>query len=161
MLQQKSTMSNATLRWANNGHVLICSQQCITPHLNVSGPNNAKADYANWGYRGHCNVTMAPSWLDCVCLHLCVCVFKTHPLGSPPPLTNAFPKTPVLQSLCRGLIIEAVVNWKVKGQGRGSDWSIPPGLINQLVFSFPPMRMQAHIKTKEWEGKERQKELGW
>ena len=110
------------------------------PHLNVSGPNNAKADYANWGYRGHRDVTMAPSWLS-----RAVCV-RTLPI----PLgfffffffpTDALPrKPPILRSLSWGLIIGAAVNQKVKGRGRGSAWSIPPGLINQLVFPPPPIR---------------------
>lgn len=115
------------------------------PHLNVSGPNNAKADYANWGYRGHCDVTMAPSWLSRA---VCACMLPI-PLGSFFSPQMPFPKKPpILCSLLWGLIIGAAVNQRVKGRGRGSSWSIPPGLINQLVFSPPPMRYQLPSKQR-------------
>lgn len=148
----------------NNRHVLIWSQQCKTLHLNVSGPNNVKADYANWGYRGHCNLTMAPSWLDCVCVcvYVCMCVSaQTIPLGFYFPPQMPFPKPSIPWSFFWGLIMEAAaVNRKVKGHGRGSDWSIPPSRINQLAFSFPPIGYQ--LESKQWteRKKECQKELG-
>lgn len=113
-------------------------------HLNVSGPNNAKADYANWGYWGRCNVTMAPSWLSWAVFVRTLPI----PLGFFFSPQMPFPKPPIPCSLFWGLIIWAAVNWKVKGHGRGSAWSIPPGLINQLVFSFPPIRYQLPSKQR-------------
>lgn len=127
------------------------------PHLNVSGPNNAKADYANWGYRGHCNVTMAPSWLSWA-----VCMYATHPLGflPPPPHRCPSPKTPYpLVSALRPHYRHCC-----QSEGRGSWQRIslinsPPAWSINLSFRLH-RKDAAAIKTKGWEGKECQEELG-
>lgn len=125
------------------------------PHLNVSGPNNAKADYANWGYRGHCNVTMAPSWLSWA-----ACVYATHPLGFLFPPTDALPQKKHYPMVS---VLRPHYRQCCQSQGRGSQQRI--SLINtplawsiNLSFHFH-QKDTACIETKEWEGKECQKEL--
>lgn len=125
-------------------------------HLNVSGPNNAKADYANWGYRGHCNVTMAPSWLSWA---VCACVLPI-PLGfSFFPPTDAFPKTPypvlsVLRPHYRGCC-------QLEGQGSWQRISLinTPWPDQSTCLSASTNETPARIKRKEWEERECQNEL--
>lgn len=139
---------------ANTGHTLICNNAMA--HFNVSGPNNAKANYENWGYRGHCSVTMAPSWLS---RDVCMCVCSLSPWVYFPP-TDAIPKTPyptvsVVRPHYRGCC-------RSEGQGsRQRISSINTPQADQSTWIFVSTnKMLASIKTKEWEGKERQKELG-
>ena len=126
------------------------------PHLNVSGPNNAKADYANWGYRGHCDVTMAPSWLSRA---VCECVRYPSPWVSVFP-TDALPKTPypmvsVLRPHYRGCC-------QLEGQGSRQRISLinTPRPDQSTCLFASTNKIPASVKTKEWEGKERQEELG-
>lgn len=152
MLQHKTTTHNATLRWANNRHVLIRSQQCKTLHLNVSGLNNVKADYANWGYRGHCNLTMAPSWLDCVCV--CICVS-----AQPIPLGFVFSPTVALpQNLYpMAFLLRPHYGGRCQSVGQGS-WqrftliNAPQSDQSTCLF-ISTNRIPACIKTIEWEEK--------
>lgn len=117
-----------------------------TPHLNVSGPNNAKADYANWGYWGRCNVTMAPSWLGCECVHY------SSPWVSfffPPQMPFPEPATPHTMVSSVRPHYKGCCQW----EGQGSSQRIrlinnPPGLINQLVFSLPPIGNQLTSKQR-------------
>lgn len=120
------------------------------------GPNNAKADYANWGYRGRRNATMALSWL-----RQAVCVYATRPLGFLPflfsfpqcddlPQINSPlppPKTPTLLCLFR------VPHYRRCCQSERSrvraedqhDRYTPHGLINQLVFFPQPLMIQRSL----------------
>lgn len=126
------------------------------PHLNVSGPNNAKADYANWGYRGHRDVTMAPSWLSrAVCVRTLPIPlgFFFFPHRCPSPKTP-YPTLSVLRPHFRRCC---------QSEGQGSRQRI--SLINtprpdqSTCLSASTNKMPASVKTKEREGRECQKEL--
>lgn len=130
------------------------------------GPNNAKADYANWGYRGRRGATMALSWLS-----QAACMYATHPLGSlpflfPSPSVMTFPKptllsfpskTPTLPCLFRGPHYRHCCQSersRVRAEDQ-HDRYIPRGLINQLVlFPHPPMKQHSLWKQKGGEREE-------
>lgn len=161
-------MPNAEQRGENSGHMLICSQQCNSaPPSASAGAKQCKSQLWKLGLSRaiQCNNGTKLIELGCVC----VCGVHTYNparstwclLGffSPPP-TDAALKTPnptvsFLSPHYRGCC-------QLEGQGSRQRISLintPRADQSTWIFASTNKTL-AFTKTKEWEEKERQKELG-